>query len=75
MIDDWYMDLHSIQSGKELADNTKNNILAAGNKIFEQAVRDNLIQHFPLYIGIYGGVCLHRKYCSRSCLKRLPGTG
>ena len=46
MIDDWYMDLHSKQSGKELVDNTKNNILAAGNKIFEQAVRDNLIQHF-----------------------------
>ena len=48
MIDDWYMELHSVQSGKELADNTKNNILAAGNKIFDQAVRDNLIQQNPI---------------------------
>ena len=48
MIDDWYMELHSFFSGKELADNTKNNILAAGSKIFDQAVRDDIIRQNPV---------------------------
>ena len=48
MVDEWFVDLHSKYSGKELADNTKNNILAAGSKIFDQAVRDKLILQNPI---------------------------
>jgi hypothetical protein len=33
MIDDWYMDLDSKRSGKELSDNSKNKILACGNMV------------------------------------------
>ena len=48
IIDKWYMDLKSKRSGKELADNSKNKILACGNNVFEQALKDKLITKNPV---------------------------
>ena len=48
MIDDWYMELKSKKTNKELSDNSKNKILACGNTVFKQALKDRLIEKNPI---------------------------
>ena len=48
MIDDWYMELKSKKSNRELSDNSKNKILACGNNVFKQALKDKLIGKNPI---------------------------
>lgn len=46
-IEDWFLNLHSVQSGKMLADNSKNKILMAFRIILQEAKRQRLIKTNP----------------------------
>ena len=48
MIDDWYMDLKSKRTNKELSDNSENKILACGDNVFEKALKDKIITENPI---------------------------
>ena len=48
MIDAWYMDLKSKKSKMDLADNSKNKILACGDNVFRKALRDKIISENPI---------------------------
>lgn len=47
-IDNWYLDLHSVRTGEELADDTKNKILLTLGVILQEAKRQRCINTNPV---------------------------
>ena len=48
MVDDWFIKLKSVQSGKKLSSNSKNKVLKCFQIVMDQAVRDQLIEENPI---------------------------